>query len=81
MAEELLKIIANLFVKIFIEGIGFYTGEILLFLFTFGRKRIRWDYYAEEKPTRFVVLTELSVWIGFVFWVCIALVFQKHFNY
>ena len=72
MLDDFLKLIASLFVRIFFEIIGFYTGEVVLFFISFGRKKIRWDHYAEEKPAKFTYLTEFSVWIGVLFWICIA---------
>jgi hypothetical protein len=45
-----------------------WTGEIILFLVTFGKHKPRWDLYTEESPTRFVILSEISTWIGVIFW-------------
>ena len=44
-----------------------WTGEIILFLLTLGRRRPRWDLYTKEPPTRFVILSEISTWIGMIF--------------
>jgi hypothetical protein len=46
----------------------FYTGELVLFILTLGKKRPRWDYYLDESPGKWILLTEPSIWIGFVFW-------------
>lgn len=70
--EGCFKVIGVIFFKLFFEIIGFYTGEILLFVVTFGKKKPRWDYYAEENPSKFVILTEISVWIGLAFWISIG---------
>ena len=43
-----------------IEIVFFYTGERVLYVATFGRKKPRWDYYAHERPLKFVVRTEIS---------------------
>ena len=66
--EGLIKFCGSLLYKLFFDIIGFYTGEIILFVISLGRKKPRWDYYAEAKPTRFVIFTEFSVWIGLAFW-------------
>ena len=50
------------------------TGEFVLFTVTFGYHRPRWDLYISERPTRFVLLSDLSTWIGFAFWIAIVLV-------
>jgi hypothetical protein len=63
IAEGVLKLLFHFFIEIV-----FYTGEIVLYVVTFGRKKPRWDYYANEKPLRFVIRTEINWWIGFFFW-------------
>ena len=52
-----------------IEIVFFYTGECVLYVVTFARKKPRWDYYVHERPLKFVVRTEISWWIGFLLWV------------
>lgn len=75
LAEEatkgLLRGIGRLLFSILIELLIFYTGEIVLFIITLGYKKPRWDYYTSEKPSRFVIFTELSLWVGFAFWLFI----------
>jgi hypothetical protein len=63
--EGLLEAIFHLFV----ETVCFFTGEMLLSFVTIGRKKVRWDYYTNESPTKFVILTEISTWTGFFFWI------------
>ena len=45
-----------------------WTGEVILFVVTFGKHKPRWDLYTEESPSRFVIFSEISMWIGMVFW-------------
>ena len=54
-----------------VETICFYTGELALYVITFGHRKPRWNYYVNESPTKFVILTEVSVWIGFLLWVLV----------
>jgi hypothetical protein len=49
------------------------TGEVVLWVVTLGRRSPRWDLYTTERPTRFVLLSEASIWIGGLFWLVIAL--------
>ena len=56
-----------------IEVICYPTGEIVLYILSFGKKKPRWDYYLNDKPSKFVILTEISVWVGIFFWVSILL--------
>ncbi len=48
------------------------TGEIVLFLVTFGRHKVRWDLYTRERPVKFVVFSDLSTLVGFGFWIVVA---------
>ena len=46
-----------------------WTGEIILFVLTFGKHKPRWDWYTEEKSTiRFAIFSDISTWIGMIFW-------------
>jgi hypothetical protein len=49
-----------------------WTGEAVLWGATFGRHRPRWDAYAGESPGRFVVFSEVSLWVGAAFWVAVV---------
>jgi len=65
---------AALFEAIFdtLFGTIFYvTGEIVLFAVTLGRHKPRWDFYTKESPSTFVILSELSAWVGIVFWLAV----------
>lgn len=63
--EEILKFI----LRYFLQVICFHTGEIILMILTLGRKKPRWDYYEDASPAKFVLLSEFSIWVGFVFWI------------
>jgi hypothetical protein len=65
IVEEVFKVI----LRFIFEVIFFYTGEIILYLFTLGMKKPRWDYYAKELPFKWALFTEISWWIGFFSWV------------
>ena len=52
----------------------YYTGEIVLYLITFGRKKIRWDYYTKERGSIFVLFSTISEWIGIAFWIFIGVI-------
>ena len=64
----------------FLEIIFFYTGEIVLFLISFGWKKPRWDYYADASGSKFVIFTEISEWIGILFWISIVALIGKIFK-
>jgi hypothetical protein len=69
MINEIIEVILELLLRIFVETFFFYTGEILLFILTFGKKKPRWNYYNDASASKFVIFTEISVWIGMAFWV------------
>jgi hypothetical protein len=71
-AKGIIRTIFEIVFRIFVEVILFYSGEIFLFFLTIGTRKPRWDYYSDEKASRFVIFTELSVWLGLSFWLFIA---------
>lgn len=72
LGKTILKGILRFIFEILVECVFFYTGEIILLIVTFGKKKPRWDYYLHESPSKWVILTELSTWIGIVFWLLVA---------
>jgi hypothetical protein len=69
MLSDIIEGILKFLFRVFAEIICFYTGEIILYILTFCRKKPRWDYYLNASPTKFIILTEISFWIGFFFWI------------
>ncbi len=57
-----------LFYHFFIKTIGFYTGEIVLYLLSIGKRKPRWDYYQKETLAKTLLFSEISTWIGICFW-------------
>lgn len=72
LGKAILKGILRFIFEILVEILFFYTGEIVLFIATFGRKKPRWDYYTNESPSKWLIFTEISVWIGIAFWLLVA---------
>ena len=54
--------------RIVFEGLFSLTGEIVLFVVSFGKRKPRWDLYVNERPLKFYVFNELSMYIGIVTW-------------
>lgn len=71
-AKAIFKGILRFLFQLIVELIFFYTGEVVLFIVTLGRKKPRWNYYTDESASKFVIFTELSTWLGIVFWFFIA---------
>lgn len=64
-------------VRIVVEILFVMTGEVILFVFTLGRHKPRWDLYTSERPVRFLVFSEVSGWIGIAFWLVVAAVASR----
>ena len=73
MLRDIIVETLRLFFRLIFDIIFFYTGEIVLYVITFGNKKPRWNYYAEEKPSKFVIFTSLSEWVGFIFWILVII--------
>jgi hypothetical protein len=54
-----------------------WTGEIILFVVTLGKHKPRWDLYTKDSSSRFVIFSEISLWIGMMFWFVILVVIIK----
>ena len=66
--EEVAKFIFRFIVEILFS----WTGEMVLFVLSFGKHKPRWDLYATESPTHFVIFSEVSLWIGIAFWILVV---------
>jgi hypothetical protein len=70
---EIIKILLRLVFEILFA----WTGEIVLYIITFGRHNPRWDLYAKQSPARFVIFSEISLWIGMAFWIAVIALLYK----
>ncbi len=73
----MLEIILEFLFWLVFEVLFVWTGEVILYLITLGKHRPRWDLYTEESPSRFVIFSELSFWVGVVFWVVVVVLAYK----
>jgi hypothetical protein len=74
---DILEEITKFLFRFIFEILFIWTGEIILFLITFGKHKPRWDLYTKESPGRFIIFSEISLWIGMVFWIVIIAVSYK----
>ena len=72
IAKTIFRGVLRFIFEILIEVMLFYTGEIVLFIMTFGKRKPRWDYYVDESASKWVLFTEISTWIGIAFWLFVA---------
>ncbi|MCJ7648600.1 MAG: hypothetical protein MUP85_08305 [Candidatus Lokiarchaeota archaeon] len=66
------SILDSIFVFI-IEVICFNTGEIIVYILTFGRKKPRWDYIRNNKFSKLALLSEITIMIGLIFWIVVII--------
>jgi hypothetical protein len=71
MMDDVVEGLLEFLFHVFIEIVCFYTSEFVLSIITLGNKKIRWDFYADASPTKFIIFTEIRVWIGMFFWIVI----------
>ena len=69
IVEGVFEFILELIFRIIVEVVCFYTGEVVLFIVTAGYKKARWNYYADETVTKWMIFSDLSTVVGFVFWI------------
>jgi hypothetical protein len=68
---DIFEEIAKFIFRFLFEIVFTWTGEILLYLITFTKHKPRWDLYTKDSFSRFVIFSEISLWIGMAFWVAV----------
>lgn len=66
--EEAAKFIFRFVVEILFS----WTGKLVLFVLSFGKHKPRWDLYTTESPSRFVIFSEVILWLGIAFWILVV---------
>ena len=79
MLDDVVGGILEFIFHILLKIICFYTGEIILFIITFGYKKPRWDFYSDVSVSKWVILTEISIWIGAAFWLIFVIYLARTF--
>ena len=79
MLNDVIGGILEFLFHIFVEIICFYTGEIILFIITFGHKKPRWDFYNDVPASKLVIIAEISSWIGAAFWLILVIYLARTF--
>lgn len=66
----LVEIVIDILLYLILTILGYYSGEILLFLLSFGKRRInRYNFFSFKNSTHSeYLLKEKSTWIGVIFW-------------
>lgn len=65
--------------RLIFEGLFTLTGEVVLWVLSFGRRKPRWDLYVNERPMKFYLMNDASLYIGIAFWVLTVIVVHRLF--
>ncbi len=68
-------LIAVLILAMLFEVFIFYTGELVLYTLTLGKRQPNFDFMAYEKGSRFTISRDLSTIVGITFWVAMIAFF------
>jgi hypothetical protein len=74
---EIIEEVAKFVFRLIFDWLLTWTGEIVLFVLTSGKHKPRWDLYTKESPSRFVIFSEISLWIGIAFWLTVIALTYK----
>ena len=65
--------------RLVFEGLFTMTGELVLWILSLGKRKPRWDLYVNERPIKFYLLNDASMYIGIVFWLVLAVAVHRVF--
>jgi len=71
--DEIFEIIFESIFDLIFAVICFNTGEIIVYILTFGRKKPRWDYIRTHKFSKLTLLAETTILIGLIFWILVII--------
>lgn len=55
--------------RLIFEFLFFFTGEIILFILSFGQRDPIWKRSEKEALVKSFIFIEVSVWVGLFFWI------------
>ena len=74
--EEIAKFILKYVIWLFLVC----TGEVVLFVITFGKYKPSWKMYTEGKSLSWSeVFSHLSLYVGLAFWIIVIVLVRKYF--
>ena len=69
--EEIAIAVGRFVFWIVVEVLITLTGEIILWIFTLGKHKLRFDLNSRRSVVRSALLWEGSFWVGLVFWLIV----------
>lgn len=79
MISTLLEGISTILLKCIVDFFLFATGEFILFLLTLGRRTPTWKRDQSEHLVKTFLFIDISIIIGFLFWIFVLLFAVKMF--
>jgi len=73
MIEEIIVFFLRAILDVFFVT----SGEIIIYIFTLGKHKPRFDLYTKSKPWKFVFFSDISGFIGMIFWFIILIFLIK----
>jgi len=80
MTSSIIEGIIEIIFVIIFDFLFYFTGEIILSIFTFGERTIARNKRKKESLAKSYIFMEISVWIGFLFWISVIIIFAKLFT-
>ncbi|MDF1554099.1 MAG: hypothetical protein P1P84_13600 [Deferrisomatales bacterium] len=81
LAEGLLKGVLGAILRflfwLIVEVFLFFSGEVVLYIATLGRRKPRWNSNVDEGVTKFWFRTDVSSLIGLIFWFAVLAVLGR----
>lgn len=73
----LMSLVLEFLFEVVFGAVFCWTGEMILCVVTLGKHQPRWDLYTKESPSRFVIFSEVSMWVGMIVWFSVLIVIIK----
>ena len=54
-----------------LELVAYGTGEVLLYVFTFGKRKPHWPYKGRDSAVHEELFYQRSTWLGLLFWAAV----------
>ena len=78
--SDILEEIAKFILKFIIGLFLICTGEVILFVITFGKYKPSWKMFTKEDGLSWSeIFSHLSLYVGLAFWIIIIVLVRKYF--
>ena len=78
--SDILEEIVKFILKFIVGFLLICTGEVVLFVITFGRYKPTWKMYGEENGLSWSeIFSHFSLYVGLAFWIVVIVLLRKYF--